>query len=441
MRPSCPRAVFDCGRPPRRGARWLPRVALLACLCATDAQAHLIDEIAESLLCDIETTDRTQIRATWYLEAARVEAYFDAAAQAGLAPERSAAGFARQLAEGFTIEGCDVRPAEPAEIPVPGRAGYRGFSLQIRCREPRTSIRLQRVDVSRERTRATLYVSLRVAGAPVRRFLLPPRLAALDVPLLSSGAPRGEAKAVHADEDDDEPLVAARTPADEIDTSKLPAPGETAGVWQRMPPASILVGWAREGVDHLAGGLDHLLFLAALALAARGLGVLGLLVAAFSLGHMLTMTWAIAAAWPRLVAVEVAIGVTICWSAWQAGRPALSRSSARLAIGAAASGLIHGAAFGAELRSVLGSSDGLLWPVLSFGVGLDLAQTLVAAAVFALWTPVRRGGDAEGVAARAGAAGIGALPTVAAVRTQRLAAGALVAAGLGYALRGLITAA
>ena len=50
------------------------------------ADAHLIDEIAESLLCDIETSDRAQIRATWYLEAARVEAYFDAAEQIGQDP-------------------------------------------------------------------------------------------------------------------------------------------------------------------------------------------------------------------------------------------------------------------------------------------------------------------------------------------------------------------
>ena len=290
--------------------------------------------------------------------------------------------------------------------------------------------------MSRERTRATLYVSVRVAGEPVRRFLLPPRLATLSVPLVGSAVSQTSAKHVDGD-GDEEPLFATRTPGDDIDTSRLPAPGEPAGICHRWPPASICIGWAVEGARHLLGGLDHLLFLAALALAARSLGILGLLVTAFSAGHMTTMAMAIAGQWPRLAAVEVAIGVTIGWSAWQARRAPASRSTLGLAVGAALSGLIHGAAFGAELRAVVGSSDGLLWPVLSFGVGLDLAQTAAAGLVFASWTPVRRllakvgNGPQSEVAATRG---------VGASKIHQVAAGALVAAGVAYAVRGFMTA-
>lgn len=440
-------------RAPRRRRRWRPAHAVrigrallgfALVMLAAPAEAHLIDEIAESLLCDIETADRMHIRATWYLEAGRVEAYFDAAQQVGQAPARSAAAFALRLAEGFAIDGCAVAPAVPAEVAVPGRTGYRGFSLQIRCTAPRDKIELRRVDVSRERTRATLYVSLRVADAPVRRFLLPPRLSSLVVPLLAESTPTSVPKANHGGDDEDEPLVTPRVPGDEFDLEHFPAPGETGGFWQRMPPASICLGWAEEGARHLLGGLDHVLFLVALALAARSLGALGLLVAAFSLGHMLTMTAALAWHWPRLAAVEVAIGATICWSSWQAARPDAARTKRWLAVGVWACGLVHGAAFGAELRSVLGSSDGLLWPVLSFGVGLDLAQTFAAGLLFAAWTPIRRlrgapstdprqSDHARDAASIGGWAGTRHVP-----RQQRLAALALGAAGLAYAAQGAL---
>lgn len=366
----------------RHGAITAPMVGILsALLLATPAQGHLLDEVAESLLCDLQTDDRKTLVATWYLEAGRVEAYFEAAEAIGEAPDRSAAAFARRLATGFSVPGCSTEPDAPAEVDA-GKPGMRAFRVRIQCPEPLRALRVERVAYSRERTRATVYLSLRVQGAPPRRLLLPPRVAALEVPLdgraaratVGKGAQRADAAA--------DPQVLGTgmpRPGDPQPLDALPPAGRAPPLLPPPPPVTLLLAWARIGAEHLLGGVDHLLFLLGLVLACARLPALFAAVAGFSLGHLATMAAAILLGWPSMRWVEVAIGLSVVAAALAAARERERRlHGGLLALGALLFGLVHGAAFGAELRRSLGVSDGLIWPLAAFGVGLDAAQSAVA---------------------------------------------------------------
>ncbi len=167
------------------------------------------------------------------------------------------------------------------------------------------------------------------------------------------------------------------------------------------------------GFEHLLDlrGYDHILFIAGLC-AAYSLTCwreLLVLVTAFTIGHSVSL----ALATLRLVSVnsslvEFLIPVTIVATALtnlaglrregraaqprersagpQHQRPAEHRVGARplryaLALGF---GLIHGLGFSNFLRIALGDERNLFVPLLSFNIGLELAQIVVAGAVLAL---------------------------------------------------------
>ncbi len=395
-------------------------VFTLICGAPTIAHAHLIDEIAESIVVDIKSTDRRDFELTFVLHAERLEAYFHQAEQLGIDAKRTDRGFAKRLAAGFRFGACPIQPAEDGAVGRPVRNGrFRAFRLIAHCAQPINHALLERADYDRAKTRTTLYLTVRIGETKTRRMLLPPRLSGLDVPL-TGGAPRpseGRTKRRTGP-----PAQRTPSPADPIATDQLPT--ATASVWQRRlqpPPLGILRVWVESGARHLTGGLDHLLFLLALTLAALRWRRLVAGALAFSVGHMITMAAAIAFEWPPLAAIEVAIGLSIVWSAWRARQPGLHGPEL---VGALVFGLVHGAAFGTELRHLMGGSEGLLWPVLSFGVGLDLAQVLWVCVTFGLWTPVRRRITPDH-----------ALPL-----PQRVAVAVLMVAGLGFAGRALVGA-
>ncbi len=407
---------------PRQGRRLRGRIAgllaLLGCFCGPVAgHAHLIDEVAESIVVDIRTLDRRLFELTFVLHSERLEAYFHQAEQLGIDTKRSDLGFAQRLAAGFRFGACELKPAPTGAVARPVRGGrFRAFRLVARCDAPVEHALLARADYDRAKTRTTLYLTVRVGDTPTRRLLLPPRLSGLDVPL-TGGAPH--TMAASPKRRAGPPAQRTPSPADPVDLSHLPTAATATSAWRRSltpPPARILQIWAESGARHLAGGLDHLLFLLALTLAALRYPRLVLGAMAFSVGHMLTMAAAIAWAWPPVAAIEVAIGLSIVWSAWRARQPGLGRAEL---LGAFAFGLIHGTAFGTELRHLVGGSEGLLWPVLSFGVGLDVAQLLWISVAFVLWTPIRRR----------------IAPKQPLPAAQRIAGALLIAAGLAFAMR------
>ncbi|MDE2679002.1 MAG: HupE/UreJ family protein [Gemmatimonadota bacterium] len=176
------------------------------------------------------------------------------------------------------------------------------------------------------------------------------------------------------------------------------------------------------GFEHLLDlrGYDHILFLAGLCAAyslARWRELL-VLVTAFTIGHSVSL----ALATLRLVSVnsslvEFLIPVTIVATAltnlaglWREGGrarqpredPAEHRVAARplryaLAL---AFGVIHGLGFSNFLRIALGDERNLFVPLLSFNIGLELAQIVVAGAVLALGAAVVSGVRALRAAAK-----------------------------------------
>ncbi len=166
--------------------------------------------------------------------------------------------------------------------------------------------------------------------------------------------------------------------------------------------------YLRLGFEHLLdlSASDHILFLVALCSShspARWRRLL-LLVTAFTLGHSV----ALALATLRVIrvdaqVVEFLIPVTIVVTAIvnvampaasAAGppqsprgrtfaRPLWPRYSLVLFFG-----VVHGLGFSSFLRVLLGEESSILLPLLSFNLGLEIAQVVVAGAVLALTTMV-----------------------------------------------------
>lgn len=142
------------------------------------------------------------------------------------------------------------------------------------------------------------------------------------------------------------------------------------------------------GMEHIATGSDHLMFLFALVLAApvaaesgswsrrrtlrdAGVGIAGT-VTAFTLGHSLTLALG-AFSWVSLPStwVELAIAGSVLVTAVHALRPIFPGRELLLT---AAFGLVHGLAFaGTLLGRDVGRSQAL-WTLLGFNTGIELAQ-------------------------------------------------------------------
>ena len=155
--------------------------------------------------------------------------------------------------------------------------------------------------------------------------------------------------------------------------------------------------YLRLGFEHLLDlrGYDHILFLAVLCAAytlARWRELL-VLVTAFTIGHSVSL----AVATLRLVRVdtglvEFLIPVTIVATALtnltglRREDPAQHRVSARPLRYALALvfGVVHGLGFSNFLRLALGEERSLFLPLLSFNIGLELAQIVVAVGVLAV---------------------------------------------------------
>ncbi|GAB3564003.1 hypothetical protein GCM10027578_08730 [Spirosoma luteolum] len=147
----------------------------------------------------------------------------------------------------------------------------------------------------------------------------------------------------------------------------------------------------RLGMQHIADGTDHLLFLLVLLLPAPllaaggrwgrfggvryGLRRLGIIVTAFTGGHSLTLLLG-TLGWVRLPAqpVELLIALSILVSAIHAIRPLFAGREAWVAAGF---GLIHGLAFASTLVNLQLDTADLALSLLGFNLGIELMQLMV----------------------------------------------------------------
>jgi hypothetical protein len=185
-----------------------------------------------------------------------------------------------------------------------------------------------------------------------------------------------------------------------------------------------LRGVIRLGIEHIASGTDHLLFLFMLVIATpmvaergrwiakRGLGAsldaLLRVVTAFTIGHSVTLSLAALGifAVPSAV-VESAVALSIFATAVHALRPWLPRREAWLA---GAFGLVHGLAFASTLTGTGIGGAQLAWTLLGFNFGIELAQ-LIGLVLVVPWVLL-----------------LATTPTFAAFRTVVAIAGVLLAA-------------
>ena len=160
---------------------------------------------------------------------------------------------------------------------------------------------------------------------------------------------------------------------------------------------------ATMGVKHIAEGLDHLLFVLVLLLAAplrpeyrtcdgrprlvwgecqparATMRSLATIVTAFTLGHSLTLALG-ALDVLRLPEkpVEVAIGLSIALGALNAVRPMFAGWEA---VVSSIFGLVHGLAFATTLTSLGLQGGALIWSLFAFNLGIELVQIMVVLSI------------------------------------------------------------
>ena len=142
--------------------------------------------------------------------------------------------------------------------------------------------------------------------------------------------------------------------------------------------------FVRAGIAHIAGGLDHLLFVLCIALGAGTLAALAWRVTGFTLGHSVTLAagffgYVPKAAW-FVPAVETAVAASIVLAAIAALRMAGRAPMLGLTF---AVGLVHGLGFSFALREMLELNGPHLAVSLgAFNVGVEIGQIAFAAAVW-----------------------------------------------------------
>lgn len=151
------------------------------------------------------------------------------------------------------------------------------------------------------------------------------------------------------------------------------------------------LAYLKLGIHHILTGWDHLLFLAALSLAAARLGDFFKLIAVFTAAHSITVTLS-ALNWVRLPPwfVEPFIAASIVFVALQnvlAPKQAAAKSRFAVAFGF---GLVHGLGFAFGLKEALGGTGGtaLAVAILAFCVGVELGHLFVG---LPFWSVIRAG--------------------------------------------------
>ncbi len=189
------------------------------------------------------------------------------------------------------------------------------------------------------------------------------------------------------------PTAAATTPATGPPGLPLPAakparPDVMAGFRPADPSASFM-SYLRLGIHHILTGYDHLLFLAALALAAARLAGFFKLIATFTVAHSLTVTLS-ALGYVRLPPwfVEPFIAASIVFVAVEnLVSPRRAGAGSRLAL-AFGFGLVHGLGFAGGLVDAIGGTGGasLAVAILAFCLGVELGHLMVG---LPFWCAIR----------------------------------------------------
>lgn len=148
------------------------------------------------------------------------------------------------------------------------------------------------------------------------------------------------------------------------------------------------------GVEHILGGIDHLLFVLALLLIVRGGIRIVATVTAFTVAHSITLV-AATLGWVHVPGppVEATIALSIVFVAAEVvhglrGRPGLTARAPWVV--AFSFGLLHGFGFAGALAEVGLPQKAIPVALLMFNVGVELGQLLFVAVVLGLMAMARR---------------------------------------------------
>lgn len=147
------------------------------------------------------------------------------------------------------------------------------------------------------------------------------------------------------------------------------------------------------GIEHILGGIDHLLFVLALLLIVRGRSRLVMTITAFTLAHSVTLAAAtLGFVTVSPAAVEATIALSILFLATELARSRLpGRAPTALSLTmrfpwvvAFSFGLLHGFGFAGALGEIGLPEKAVPIALLFFNLGVEAGQLLFIAAVFAI---------------------------------------------------------
>jgi hydrogenase/urease accessory protein HupE len=158
----------------------------------------------------------------------------------------------------------------------------------------------------------------------------------------------------------------------------------------QAPTSSGEVAWSYLvlGVEHILGGVDHLLFVLALLLIVRGGRRIVATVTAFTVAHSITLV-AATLGWMRVPGppVEAMIALSIVFVAAEivrglGGQPGLTARAPWLV--AFSFGLLHGLGFAGALAEVGLPQKAIPIALLTFNVGVEVGQLVFVAGVMVM---------------------------------------------------------
>jgi hydrogenase/urease accessory protein HupE len=142
------------------------------------------------------------------------------------------------------------------------------------------------------------------------------------------------------------------------------------------------------GVVHIFEGIDHVLFILGLLLVSTSLRGLVKTLTGFTIAHSITLilsTLSVITPPARLVDTLVALSIVYVGLENILRNTADAKGTDHRFWIASGFGLVHGFAFATNLREAgLPEGSALFWSLLSFNVGVEIAQVTIAAAAFPL---------------------------------------------------------
>jgi hydrogenase/urease accessory protein HupE len=173
-------------------------------------------------------------------------------------------------------------------------------------------------------------------------------------------------------------------------TARLTPSEPSAAIPATQSAWAVFATYVRHGVEHIAFGFDHLLFVTALMLIVRDWRKLVKAITAFTVAHSITLTCA-TMGWLTLPSapVETMIAISIVMVAAEVVRMERGRVSLAIAspwIVAFAFGLLHGFGFAGALVELGLPQGDIPLALFAFNVGVELGQlAFIAAILGAVW--------------------------------------------------------